>query len=80
MHSIPSGRRASSPSEYTAMGSTARANWGALSFVLASDQLENKSFMWAIRGTTMPEGLSDFFVKYSPKLPIWAQTKEKFIH
>ena len=50
----------------------------ALSFVLASDQLENKSFMWAIRGTTMPEGLSEFFVKYSPKLPIWAQTKEKF--
>ena len=49
----------------------------ALSFVLASDQLENKSFMWAIRGTTMPEGLSDFFVKYSTKLPIWAQTKEK---
>ena len=27
-HSISSGRRASSPSEYTAMGSTARANWG----------------------------------------------------
>ena len=48
----------------------------ALSFVLASDQLENKSFLWAIKGA-MPERLSDFFVEYSTKLPIWAQTKEK---
>ena len=49
----------------------------ALAFVMASDQLHNGVFFWAIKTTPLPKSLKSRLIEYDRSLPLYLKTKKK---
>ena len=48
----------------------------ALAYVLASNQLHNGVFFWAIKTSPFPEILKSKLIEYKPSFPLYLKTKE----
>ena len=49
----------------------------ALAFVMASNQLYNGAFFWAIKTTPLPKSLKSRLIEYDRSLPLYLKTKDK---
>ena len=50
---------------------------GVLAYIMASNQLKNGMFYWAIKTTSLPESLESRLIEYNHSLPLYFKTKDK---